>query len=92
MGSLTPVEKCKFFNYVKMTFFSLKSVVSYSEHNQTTEYILVFWKEKQHVKKAKFYQNYGVNTLEKRKFCEYVKMIFYTLKSVLFYLEHNRPI
>ena len=39
----------------KMTFFSLKSVVFYSEHNQTTEYILVFWKEKQHVKKAKFF-------------------------------------
>ena len=85
------MEKCKFFNYVKMTFLSLKSVVLYSEHNQTTEYILVFWKEKQHVKKAEkgqmFDQNYGVNTLEKCKFCDYVKMTFYTLKSV-----HNQPI
>ena len=88
-----PCGKCKFSSYVKMTFFSLKSVVFYSEHNQTTEYILVFWKEKQQVKKGQiFYQNCGVNTLEKRKFCDYVKMIFYTLKSVLFYLEHNRPI
>ena len=76
-----------------MTFFSLKSVVFYSEHNQTTEYILVFWKEKQQVKKGQiFYQNCGVNTLGKCKFCDYVKMTFYTLKSVLFYLEHNQPI
>lgn len=87
------MEKCEFFNYVKMTFFSLKSVVFYSEHNQTTEYILVFWKEKQHVKKGQIFdQNYGVNTLEKCKFCDFVKMTFYTLKSVLFYLEHNQPI
>ena len=39
-----------------------------------------------------FDYKHGLTPLEKRKFFDYLKMTFYTVKSVLFYLEPNQTI
>ena len=90
---VTRQKQIKYYDFIPFFDFQYEKNIFNCQPFHFSPCSAVHVKRKTTCKKGQIFdQNYGVNTLEKRKFCDYVKMIFYTLKSVLFYLEHNRPI
>ena len=86
---LTPLEKCQFFDFMKLLFFRLKRCGFAQEYRKRHFRGLYFQKKK--LEKWPFLdQSQGLTPLEKCQFFDFMKLLFFRLKRCGFAQEYRK--
>ena len=86
---LTPLEKCQFFNFLNLFFYSLERDFFVLEYRKG-HFPMLYCGKKKMEKWPYLVQNHGLTPLAKCQFFDFLNVFFYSLERCFFIVEYRK--